>query len=125
MCKTIISLTAIITFGFFMTTVQVFAKDLGNGWTDQDFKKHYNGCIKGAVTTHLKTLVKKRKITRETSKEERDAIVDKLIDRYAPVCKCIQNSIVEKVDIKDIKNIQKDKTFVHNISQACVKQHLK
>ena len=115
----------LVSFLFIANAVLVHAKDLGNGWTEQDFKKHYHGCIKGAVSATLKKMLDEGKITTKTSEEQRTAIVNSLVDKYAPLCKCIQNGIVEQVNIKDIGKVKSDSSLVRNISQTCVKQHMK
>lgn len=125
MSKSTLPLISFISLVFCIGTAQVSAKDLANGWSQEDFKKHYLGCVKGAVGTNLKKLVEKGTITKQTTDKDRKAIVAKLVDMYIPVCKCIQSSVVKKVSVKDIKKLRKDKKFTSSITKACVKKHLK
>lgn len=104
---------------------QLFAKELANGWTDKTYKKHYMGCMKGAIGATLKRMVNDGKITKQTDKKARKAIIGKLYNRYEPLCKCVQNSIMEKVQYKDIKAKTKDKAFRQAITKACVDKLIK
>lgn len=100
------------------------AKELANGWTKESYQKHYMGCIKGAIGASLKKMVDDGTITKETSRDDRKAHINKLYMQFAPLCKCVQNSIVDKVQYKNIDEKTKDKNFKSAITKSCIEKHM-